>query len=169
MKKLAAVMLAFLIAGISTGAVFAYLTAQESAENIVTAADTDIKITEKFDPPGELEPGMRIVKSAAVTSHSSVDCYVRMQVKFSSLKAQQFCEELEILEGWEKKQDGYYYWREKVSPGEATGALFSQVKIRSDAAKEDLEKFEILVYAEAVSCKDNNMETAWENMDGSIE
>lgn len=169
MKKLAAVMLAFLIAGISTGAVFAYLTAQESVENIITAADTDIEITEKFDPPGELEPGMRIVKSAAVTSHSSVDCYVRMQVKFSSLKAQQFCEELEVLEGWEKKSDGYYYWKEKVSPGGTTGNLFSQIKIRPDVSKEDLEKFEILVYAEAVSCKDNSMETAWENMDGSIE
>ena len=42
-------MLALLIAGISTGAAFAYLTAQESVENRITASDTDIEITEKYE------------------------------------------------------------------------------------------------------------------------
>ena len=37
MKKIAAIMLALLIAGISTGAALAYLTAQESVENRLTA------------------------------------------------------------------------------------------------------------------------------------
>ena len=158
-------MLALLIAGISTGAAYAYLTAQESVENRLTAASTDIEITEQFDPPAELNPGTVIPKKVAVTSHSSTDCYVRVLVEFSSWKAQQFCEDLEILDGWEKADDGYYYWKEKVKPGETTGQLFSQVKIRSDAAKEDLEKFEILVYAEAVSCGDDSMQEAWEKMD----
>ncbi len=165
MKKIAAMMLAFLIIGISTGAAFAYLTAQESVKNKVTAANTDIEITEKFDPPGELQPGMVIPKTVAVTSHSTTDCYVRVLVEFSSWKAQQFCEELEILEGWEKSEDGYYYWKERVSPGETTGQLFSQVKIRADVEKEDLEKFELLVYAEAVSCGNDSMQEAWEKMD----
>ena len=63
MKKLAAVMLALLIAGVSTGAVFAYLTSQDSVNNKITAANTDIRITEKFDPPGELNPGTVIPKT----------------------------------------------------------------------------------------------------------
>lgn len=165
MRKIAAIMLALLIAGISTGAAFAYLTAQESVENRVTAANTDIEITENFDPPGELHPGMVIPKTVAVTSHSSTDCYVRVLVEFSSRKAQQFCEELNILEGWEKAADGYYYWKEKVSPGKTTGNLFSQVKIKADSRQEELEKFEILVYAEAVACGDDTMQKAWEKMD----
>lgn len=158
-------MLALLITGISTGAVFAYLTAQESVENQVTAANTDIEITEKFDPPGELRPGMVIPKTVAVSSHSSTDCYVRVLVEFSNWHAKQFCEELEILEGWEKAEDGYYYWKEKVSPGETTGNLFSQVKIKTGMEKEELEKFEILVYAEAVACGSDNMQEAWKKMD----
>ena len=95
MKKIAAIMLALLIAGISTGAALAYLTAQESVENRLTAASTDIEITEQFDPPEELHPGTVIPKKVAVTSHSSTDCYVRVLVEFSSWKAQQFCEKLE--------------------------------------------------------------------------
>ena len=91
-------MLALLIAGISTGAALAYLTAQESVENRLTAASTDIEITEQFDPPEELHPGTVIPKKVAVTSHSSTDCYVRVLVEFSSWKAQQFCEKLEILD-----------------------------------------------------------------------
>ena len=165
MKKIAAIMLALLIAGISTGAAFAYLTAQESVENRITASDTDIEITEKYDPPGELRPGLVIPKTVAVTSHSTTDCYVRVLVEFSSWKAQQFCEELKISDGWEKHADGYYYWKEKVNPGRTTGNLFSEVKIRSDVEKEDLEPFEILVYAEAVSCGNDNMQEAWEKMD----
>ena len=165
MKKIAAIMLALLIAGISTGAALAYLTAQERVENRLTAASTDIEITEQFDPPEELHPGTVIPKKVAVTSHSSTDCYVRVLVEFSSWKAQQFCEKLEILDGWEKADDGYYYWKEKVHPGETTGQLFSQVKIRSNVDREDLEKFEILVYAEAVSCGSDSMQEAWKKMD----
>ena len=86
-------------------------------------------------------------------------------MEFSSWKAQQFCEKLEILDGWEKTDDGYYYWKEKVHPGETTGQLFSQVKIRSNVDREDLEKFEILVYAEAVSCGSDSMQEAWKKMD----
>ena len=60
MKKAAAVLLALMIAGISTGAVFAYLTAQEKTVNEVTAANTDISISENFNPPKELNPGITI-------------------------------------------------------------------------------------------------------------
>lgn len=165
MRRLAAVALALLIAGISTGAVWAYLTAQDTVKNEVTAADTDIEISENFDPPGTIRPGSVITKTVAVTSHSSTDCYVRVMVRFSSLEAEQFCEPLQILEGWTKKEDGYYYWKEKVKPGETTGNLFTSVKIKQDADTEQLEAFDILVYAEAVAGKDRNLENAWEDME----
>ena len=42
MKKIAAIMLTLLIAGISTGAAFAYLTARQTVDNVLTAADTEI-------------------------------------------------------------------------------------------------------------------------------
>lgn len=165
MKKIAAVLLIFVIAGISTGAVFAYLTAQDKTVNEITAADTDISISENFDPPKELNPGISIPKSVAVTSHSSTDCYVRVLVRFSSLEAENFCESLQILNGWTKENDGYYYWGEKLKPGETTGKLFTSVKIKQNAKKEDLEDFEILVYGEAVSCGNESLKEAWKKID----
>lgn len=165
MKKAAAVLLALMIAGISTGAVFAYLTAQEKNVNEVTAANTDISISENFNPPKELNPGIMIPKSVSVTSHSTADCYVRVMVRFSSLEAEQFCESLQILGGWTKEKDGYYYWEKKLKPGESTGTLFEFVKIKQNIKKEDLEDFEILVYGEAVSCTGESRQEAWKKMD----
>lgn len=165
MKKIAAVMLILMIAGISTGAVFAYLTAQDEVLNEITAANTDISISEEFDPPKELNPGITIPKSVMITSHSSADCYIRVMVRFSSLEAEESCEPLQIMEGWTRGEDGYYYWKEKVKPGEQTGELFHSVKIKQDVEKEDLKDFELLVYAEAVSCGQESMQDAWKKMD----
>ena len=164
MKKLAVVILILLMTGISTGAVFAYLTSQDSVSNRITAANTDIRITEKFDPPGKLNPGTVIPKTVAVTSNSSTDCYVRVMVHFSSLEAEKFCEPLKIQSGWTLAGDGYYYWNGKVKPQETTGNLFSQITIRKDAEKEDLENFDVLIYAEAVACGKDKMEDAWKRM-----
>lgn len=165
MKKLAAVILALLLTGVGAGAVFAYLTAQDSVSNKITAANTDIRITEKFNPPGELNPGTAIPKSVAVTSSSTVDCYVRVRVHFSSLEAEKFCEPLQIQPGWSMGNDGYYYWNSKVKPQETTGNVFSVIKIRKDVAKENLQNFDVLVYAEAVACGQDSMENAWKKMD----
>lgn len=164
MKKIAAVMLALLLTGIGTGTVFAYLTAQDGVNNKITAANTDIRITEKFDPPGELNPGTVIPKTVAVTSSSSTDCYVRVMVHFSSQEAENFCEPLQIQPGWTLGNDGYYYWNKKVTPQETTGNLFSAIVIRKDTAKEELENFDVLVYAEAVCCGKDSMETAWKKL-----
>ena len=68
MKKTAAVLLILLMTGISTGTVFAYLTSQDNVMNQITVANTDIRITEKFDPPAEWNPGTVIPKTVAVTS-----------------------------------------------------------------------------------------------------
>lgn len=165
MKKIAAVILALLIAGISTGAVFAYLTSEDSVNNKITAANTDIRIVEKFDPPEELKPGTVIPKTVSVVSSSTTDCYVRVMVYFSSLEAEKFCEPLQIQQGWVKGSDGYYYWNKKVKPQETTGQLFSQIAIRKDVATEELTNFDVLVYAEAVACGKDNMENAWKKMD----
>lgn len=166
MKKIAAIMLTLLIAGISTGAAFAYLTARQTVDNVLTAADTEICITEKFDPPKEIQPGTVIPKTVAVTSSSSVDCYVRVLAEFSDRNAENFCEPLKIQEGWRKSEDGYYYWKEKVKPGETTGNLISEIVIKQDAQKTELKDFEVLIYAEAVACQEDSMQDAWKKMDG---
>lgn len=166
MKKIIALMTSLLLLGAGTGAVYAYLTAKEELTNDFFAANTEIEITEEFHPPGELKPGLTIEKSACVTSRSDTDCYVRMSVRFSSLEAEQFCEPLAVLGGWSPGGDGYYYWHEPLKPQETTGRLFGPVQIRGDAAQEELQGFEILVYAEAVACKELSAEEAWREADG---
>lgn len=167
MKKTAAVLLILLMTGISTGTVFAYLTSQDNVMNQITVANTDIRITEKFDPPAEWNPGTVIPKTVAVTSSSSADCYIRVMIRFSSQEAENFCEPLKIQPGWTRGSDGYYYWTKKVKPQETTGNLFTQIRIRKDVAKEDLENFEVLVYAEAAACGEDSMEEAWKKMNAS--
>ena len=64
----------------------------------------------------------------------------------------------------EKKEDGFYYWKEPLQPGEATETLFDTVTIRADVAKEELETFDIQVYAEAVQSQGKSEENAWLTM-----
>lgn len=163
-KRIAAVLAAALILGVGVGTSYAYLTGKDDVENTFQASKTDIKIEENFTPVPELTPGTVITKAPRVISQSSTPCYVRMMVQFSDDEAQKFCQPLVINSGWRQKGDGYYYWDKALSPGEATGTLFDSVTIRPETAKEDMESFDILVYAEAVQSRGMSAEEAWEAM-----
>ncbi|MDO4523151.1 MAG: SipW-dependent-type signal peptide-containing protein [Eubacteriales bacterium] len=159
------VMAAVLVLGAGVGTSYAYLTAEDEVNNEFSVSETGITITEEFDPPKELRPGQVITKKPWIVSSSNVDCYVRAMVRFSDSRAESFCEALEIQEGWEPAEDGYYYWKEKLAPGETTGALFETVRLREDTEKEELVPFELLVYAEAVQCGELEASDAWKTMD----
>lgn len=162
MKKfIVAVMTAALFLGVGAGASYAYLTAQDGADNPFRVSSVDIGIEENFKPPGEVTPGQVITKAPRLRSSSDTDCYVRMSVRFSSSEAEALTEPLRINAGWQKGQDGFYYWQERLAPGATTGTLFDSVKIREDA-RADIPPFRILVYAEAVACKNLSMNEAWE-------
>lgn len=163
MKKfLVAVLASALFCGVGAGVSYAYLTAKDAAVNQFRASSVDIGIEETFEPPGELRPGTVIKKSPKVRSRSDTDCYVRMSARFTDSRAESACEPLGIREGWQQKEDGYYYWTAPLRPGEATGALFDSVRVRPDAPS--IPPFDILVYAEAVYCNGKTMEKAWEDM-----
>ncbi len=161
-KGLVAALASALVFGAGAGVSFAYLTAKDAANNQFRVSSVEIGIEEKFVPPGALTPGGAIQKSPKVRSASDTDCYVRVAVRFTDSDAEQACEPLAIGGGWQKKEDGYYYWGSPLRPGEVTGAVFDQVKIRQNAAK--IPPFDILVYAEAVYCNGKTMEEAWGEM-----
>lgn len=163
MKQLITLMLVTaLILGVGAGVTHAYLTADDSAVNQLQTSGVEISIREDFQPPGILAPGLKIRKSPQVVSNSDTDCYVRMTVHFSDRQAESICEPLTISKGWQAGDDGYYYWPEKVKPGQATEPLFETVEIRTDAEK--MQPFDILVYAEAVQCGDLPVQEAWKTM-----
>lgn len=153
---------AALIMGVGAGVTHAYLTAEDTAVNELHASGVEISIEEEFEPPGELKPGQKIKKSPRIVSSSDIDCYVRMRICFTDSQAQQVCEPLAIREGWQLREDGYYYWLEKLRPGQATAPLFDTVQIRGDV--QEIPPFDLLVYAEAVQCGGLSAEEAWKTM-----
>lgn len=160
MKKLIIAMAVFLLLGISSGVVLSYLSGEDALVNEVTAARTDIEVVEDFEPPEILEPGMEIRKVPRIHNLEKSPCYVRVRYEFSSLEAEEICEELEILDGWSFREDGYYYWKDVLMPGETTGPLFEKVVLRKDAKEQDLSPFELLIYAEAVTGQEDPKQ-AW--------
>lgn len=166
-KRVIAVTAAALLLGAGAGTTYAYLTGQDRAENIFQASKTEIAIEEGFEPPADPSPGSVIKKAPRAVSSSGTECYVRMMVQFSDSAAKACCEPLAINGGWSQRADGYYYWLEKVQPGERTGTLFDTVKIRADVKQEEIPDFDILVYAEAVQCVGREMEEAWAAMDAA--
>ena len=168
MKKYAlALMAVALILGAGAGISLAYLTDADQTVNRFSAVDTKIQMEEEFDPPGEITPGTIITKKPMVTNTSGAACYVRANIWFTSSDAQNLCEPLAISSGWEKRQDGWYYWKMALSPNTSTAPLFEQIRIRSDA-KEECPAFDVLIYAEAVGCAGQEAEDAWNNMDQQV-
>ncbi|EET62774.1 hypothetical protein BRYFOR_05125 [Marvinbryantia formatexigens DSM 14469] len=151
-----------LILGVGAGVSFAYLTAQDDAQNSFGVSSVDITIDEEFEPPGEITPGKVITKAPRICSSSDTDCYVRAAVRFTDSDAENCCEALAINPGWQAGEDGYYYWQERLQPGGWTGTLFDKVTIKQNA--EEIPPFDILVYAEAVQCGNNTMKEAWEEI-----
>lgn len=163
-RSMIAGMAAAVLLGAGAGTSYAYLTDRDDVENIFQVSEVNISIKEEFPPVPEIGPGMVITKSPRVVSSSSTDCYVRAMVRFSDSGAENFCQPLTINSGWSRKEDGYYYWQEKLKPGQTTGSIFDKVEIRASAAQEELVGFDVLVYAEAVQCGSLGQEDAWSTM-----
>lgn len=159
-----AAVLAACIFSSAAGVTCAYLTAHDSAENILNGSRVETGIVEEFEPPEDPGPGSVVKKSPRIHSDSNVDCYVRARVMFTNDGAG-LCEPLEINDGWVLAEDGYYYWGAPLSPGKDTGSLFDTVQIRSDIEEEDIRPFDILVYAESVQAKGVDAGQAWASMD----
>lgn len=155
---------AALIIAAGVGTSYAYLTAQDEVENVFDVSEVDISIEEDFvpDPP---EPGKVIKKAPWIRSDSDTSCYVRMRYEFTNSDAAALCEPVLINPGWTLEGDGFYYWDNVLSPGETTGTLFDQVKIKSGITQDDIIPFDILVYAEAVQAKGLSAQEAWAAMD----
>lgn len=155
-----AVLAVALLLGVGAGVSYSYLTAQDNAANHFEVSSVDIKIDETFEPPGEITPGRVITKAPRISSSSDTDCYVRAAVRFTDSDARDCCEALAINPGWEEGSDGYYYWKDRLKPGQQTGSLFDCVTIKKDAG--EIPPFDILIYAEAIQCGEQTMKEAWE-------
>lgn len=168
-KKKIALILAgcLLIAGASFGASYSYMQASDEAVNEFTIGRNEIEVTEEYEPPKKLEPGVTFTKKPTVTNTGNIACWVRMRADFSDSEMEKLCE-FDIGSNWTAKQsDGYYYYTEKLEPGATTTSLFAgekdNIQIKSDDVTEDkLVNFDILIYAESCGAeKGDTYEKAW--------
>lgn len=152
------------------GTTCAYFTYVREVRNRFTVGHNEITITEEYDPPDEIVPGedTAFAKRVQVENTGTVPCYVRVRLEYSDSGMKEFCTNVlgehrapadqwgdrigEFSEGrWVFGEDGYYYYRDALEPGERTSLLLEKVEISVPEGEEErIREFEILVYGESV-------------------
>ena len=132
----------------------AYFTAEDTAHNVITSGEIDIELQEwadeeKTTPFPEdgvngVMPGTDVTKIVEVKNTGSNAAYIRVKVEKeivlpdgvegepdSSLMKIDFDETY-----WEKGEDGYYYYKEALKPGEVTAPIFTAVTFKPEMGNE---------------------------------
>lgn len=172
-KKLITMVVAVtLIAVVGVGATLAYFTDNDAAKNVVTMGHVDIELDEPhFDKekddegnpvPGfdgtednkisDVVPGQVVPKDPTITvQKDSEDAYIRAQVEYKGLTAEQIAEmKLTLEPDWTEGTDGYIYYNKIVKAGDQV-VLFKEVNIPKTWGNDVADMtFEINVNAEAI-------------------
>ena len=162
-----------IVSGISTTMLY-IIDAQKETNRIVIGYN-EIDIKEEFDPPPELKQGDNIYKKAvSIKNTGNTEAYVRVFADFSSKEIADISQisndngetysslsSFTPSNGWVHGNDTYYYYTTPLAPGESTSALFTNVKTTFENADE-IQQYELIVYAESVQTKDLNGENAEE-------
>ena len=128
-----------------------YLISNDKIVNSFHVGNSELEIVEDFESPQQLTPGQVITKKVRIKNTGLCPCQTRVLVAFSDSKAQKNARIDYNLNDWELRDDGYWYSKTSLQPGEMSPCLFESVTIPGGAAPEDLKSFEIIVYSECVN------------------
>ena len=151
------------------GGTLAYYTATDTARNVITAGNIKIELIETdaegkpFENVSGVLPGAEVDKIVTVKNTSDNACWVRISVEkeISLAKEKSGTPDMSFLEidfntvNWTEK-DGYFYYNEKLNPGETTKPLFTTVTF--NATMDNLYAgctASVSVFAQAVQCANN--------------
>ena len=145
-RKLFVLVVIVAFASLAAYGTLAYFTDSETAHNIITSGEIDIALlgwadSDKSTPVSlddgtyDVMPGTTITKIAEVKNVGSNAAYVRVKVAKDLKLAEGKTGEanLDVIEidwnttDWLLQEDGYYYYRTAVEPGETTEPLFTTV------------------------------------------
>ena len=167
-----------LIVGAGVGSTAAYFRHAQTVNNVLSVGENTIEIAEDYAPPKEMQPGENeYKKKVTVKNTGTVPCYVRVYAGFSD-SAVENVSQLYNQNGWFDAtsypdnlpngwafvtpaddavvgDSGYYYYTEPLQPGKSTAPLFEKVKT-TFAKAEDVQDYEIFVYAESVQTRDKD-------------
>lgn len=151
------------------GSTLAYFTVSEKTRNVITAGNIKIEIIETdakgipFKNVSGVMPGAEVEKVVTMKNTSDNACWVRFSVEkeITLSEEKSGTPDLSLLkidfntEDWTEK-DGFYYYNEKLNPGETTIPLFTSVTF--DTAMDNLYggcTANVSVCAYAVQCANN--------------
>ena len=170
-KKIFIIIIVLLILVLAGAGIYAYFTYNTGKENNVILGYNKISLDEEYDPPLKMEKGISFTKKPYVTNKGNVDCYVRVKSKVSDSRVEKditidYNSSQDIndtsKEWYYNVQDGYYYYKNELKPGEKTEDLFTTVEISETADDLILDGFDIYLYAESVqTVKDKTMSEVW--------
>ena len=151
-----------------TGALYAYLTDTDRAENTFTAGHNVSTVEETYTPPVLTEGVNEYEKRVKIKNTGNVSCYVRAYLAFSdsetadrsqlSADGKNFSAVGAYLRGlsggwvWDAS-DGYCYYTQPLAPGESTSELLRAVRTRCDTP-EQVRRTQLIVYEETIQCAD---------------
>lgn len=143
-EKLSVVAILAIFLAIMSAGTWAYFTTSEQVHNVITTGGVDITLNEwadeaKTEPFEDLEgilPGRQVTKIPEVVNSGENPVFVRVKLT----KAIEWLSEVELTDevdlskvtldlnetDW-VEQDGYYYYRKVLLPGETTEPLFTTV------------------------------------------
>lgn len=149
-KILIGIIIAIVVAIATSAVVYAYLISKNTKTNNIKLGYNKITIDENYDPPLVMAKGISYTKEPSVRNTGNVDCYVRVKAEVSDSRV---ADSLTIdynTEDWEKKTDGYWYYKQAITPAQSTTPLFTTVSISEEAPDLVLDGFDIFVYAESI-------------------
>lgn len=167
-KKITKKMLIILIITITlvitaTTGVYAYFTHKKSTMNQINLAYNKITVNENYIPPLNIQKGTSFIKEPYITNVGTVDCYVRIKSVVSDSRVEKYLTiDYNNTDYTYNAEDGYWYYKTALKPGEKSKSLFTTVKIAEDADDIVLDGFDIYVYAESIqTVEGKTMEEMW--------
>lgn len=166
--------LIFSLAVIMAGATYAYFTGKNSVVNDFRGANLEAVVSEEYTTPtSPVEVGTEYNKKVTVINTSNQSEFIRVmafpQITYTDngdtvvLDAADYVTYDLNTTDWVDGEDGYYYYKSSLKPGQTTSVLFTKVTVSyTVAANYDGASFDISVKSEAsVISKSNSYRTAY--------
>lgn len=138
------IILCTIVAVLNIGFTFAAWTTEKMTYNKVTANSVQGEIKEIYDQGQTIVPNVDIEKNVWVKNIGSADAFVRASIKYqfddgTPLEEEDISFTLNSAD-WYDGEDGYYYYRRVLHPGEESTPLFESFKISGDLKNSEVGK-----------------------------
>ena len=163
-KKICITVIALVVIILVSKNVYAYLTHKDTVENNIVLGYNTISLQENYNPPLAMEKGISFTKEPYAVNTGNVDCYVRLKAVISDSRvADGITMDYNTEDYTYNSADGYWYYKNAITPGERTVPLFTTVSIDDNADDRVLDGFDVYVYAESVQKVDGKtMQETWD-------